>query len=38
MEQQTFIDNIPGVALPLVVSNHISDMILHGRQKGRIGP
>lgn len=34
----TFIDHVPRVALALVVTCHIGDMILHRCQQGGIGP
>lgn len=34
----TFIDNIPGIAFPLVMSNDIGDVVLHSRNKSFIGP
>lgn len=37
-EIRTFIHDIPGVALSLVVSNEVGDVVLQNRDQGGIGP
>ena len=34
----TFVNNIPGNTLALVVSNHLGDMVLHGLDECLVGP
>ena len=34
----TFIDDIPGITLPLVVSYNVGDVILHSRNQCCVGP
>lgn len=34
----TFIDDIPGITLPLVVSYNVGDVILHSGNQCRVGP
>lgn len=34
----TFVNDIPGIALSLVMSDNVGNMILHGSNQSRIGP